>query len=149
MRNLPKGCLLVLMCVMGVFFADATAATAAAIAMVSSAGLSESMGSHVSGTLKKWQMVSLPFDGPPTDKLADGHNPFDVELKCRFTHAEGDSIVVPGFYNGDNQWLVRFMPNREGTWTWSSRSSIGAMDGKSGTIEVAGNDVHHRGAIQI
>ena len=113
------------------------------------AGFSESMGSHVSGTLKKWRTVTISFDGPHTDEMADDPNPFDVELQCSFTHTKGDSIVAPGFYNGHNQWLVRFTPNSEGTWKWSSRSSIDKMDGISGTIEVGGNDSNNHGAIQI
>ena len=110
---------------------------------------SELQGSHVSGVLKKWNVVTVSFDGPRPDELADNLNPFDVKLNCRFTHTEGDSLVAPGFYNGHGQWLVRFAPNRVGTWSWSSRSSITDLDGMSGSIEVAGNDSDNHGALQI
>lgn len=45
-------------------------------------------------------------------------NPFlDVDIDAVFTHEDGTVITLPGFWNGGNEWKVRFSPDRPGTWT--------------------------------
>jgi hypothetical protein len=44
-------------------------------------------------------------------------NPFLVELSAEFAHDSGETIAgLPGFYDGDRRWLIRFSPTREGKW---------------------------------
>ena len=40
---------------------------------------------------------------------------------------------VPGFYDGDGIYRVRFMPDNEGEWTYRTRSKTAALDGKTGS----------------
>lgn len=82
-----------------------------------------------SGELKKWHRLTLSFEGPATDELADV-NPFlNYRLDVTFTNGE-EEFVVPGFYAADgnaaetsadsgNKWLVRFTPNKTGIWNYS------------------------------
>lgn len=35
-------------------------------------------------------------------------NPFDVELRGEFTGPGGLHLTVPGFYDGNNTWDIRF-----------------------------------------
>ena len=65
---------------------------------------------------------------------ADGtfENPFtDVLLSAVFSQ-ETCSYTVDGFYDGDNTWRVRFSPMHEGEWSFVTRSSLPALDGKKG-----------------
>ena len=61
-------------------------------------------------------------------------NPFlDVDLAATFTLGHR-SLKVRGFYDGDGVYRVRFMPDAEGEWTWVTASSVGALDGVSGSF---------------
>jgi len=60
-------------------------------------------------------------------------NPFDVELAGEFSGPEGAHLRMPGFYDGDGRWLIRFAPNREGEWQMRTVSSLAALDGKTET----------------
>jgi hypothetical protein len=55
--------------------------------------------------------------------LHSGHaydNPFrDVQLQARFT-SNGHSVLVPGFYDGDHTWRIRFMPEQQGAWQFTT-----------------------------
>ena len=61
-----------------------------------------------------WRRFELQLSGPT------GGNPYlEVEVSARF--AQDDRVVeVPGFYDGDGTYRVRFLPDAEGTWTWTS-----------------------------
>ncbi len=46
-------------------------------------------------------------------------NPFlDVDIDAVFTHENGKEITLPGFWNGENEWKVRFSPNEIGKWNY-------------------------------
>ncbi|MBE0655098.1 MAG: DUF5060 domain-containing protein, partial [Bacteroidales bacterium] len=52
-------------------------------------------------------------------------NPFlDVAIEAVFTHTKsGESITLPGFWNGGNRWVVRFSPVRTGEWQYVIKSN--------------------------
>ena len=58
-------------------------------------------------------------------------NPFDVDLAGEFSGPEGAHLRVPGFYDGDGRWIIRFSPNREGEWQLRTVSSLATLDGKT------------------
>lgn len=47
-------------------------------------------------------------------------NPYlDVEVDAVFTHEDGETVIeLVGFWNGDNEWRVRFAPTKPGTWNY-------------------------------
>lgn len=60
-------------------------------------------------------------------------NPYeDVTLDVTFTKPDGKTVVFWGFYDGDDCWRIRFMPNEVGTWQYVARFS-------DGTDEVTGS----------
>jgi hypothetical protein len=97
-------------------------------------------------TLKttKWKTVDLSFK---LKKEVD--NPFQVTLDCEFISQDGFKIKVPGFYNGDNEWLVRFNPKKVGIWTAISNSSIKKLSGKKYKIKVDEAKKKHHGGVTI
>lgn len=64
---------------------------------------------------------------------APSGNPFDVELAGEFTGPGGARLRVPGFYDGDGRWIIRFAPTREGEWRLRTVSSLPALDDKTET----------------
>ena len=61
-------------------------------------------------------------------------NPFDVELTATFSHAD-TSFTVSGFYDGENKYVIRFMPPLEGKWRYVTRSDVKSLNKRSGTLE--------------
>ncbi len=57
-------------------------------------------------------------------------NPFDVQLDGEFVGPGGLRLRVPGFYDGENAWKIRFSPTRVGQWSLRTRSPVPALDGK-------------------
>ncbi|MEU9202850.1 DUF5060 domain-containing protein [Streptomyces sp. NPDC048332] len=89
-------------------------------------------------TVERWGTFELTLDGP-----ADGNPYRDVEFGAQFRH--GHRVVpVDGFYDGGGVYRVRFMPDREGAWTYTTRSHVPALDGTTGgfTCTPAGPDNH-------
>lgn len=77
-------------------------------------------------------------------------NPFFAEIKGMFEGPGGESIVIPGFYNGAMTWVIRFSPTQIGKWKYTLSSSHINLDHQSGEIECAENEngeVH--GALRI
>ncbi|MFG2925764.1 DUF5060 domain-containing protein [Streptomyces sp. NPDC048305] len=77
-------------------------------------------------TVERWGTFELTLAGP-----ADGNPYRDVEFGADFCH--GHRVVpVDGFHDGDGVYRVRFMPDREGEWTYTTRSSAPALDAAAG-----------------
>ena len=77
-------------------------------------------------SVEKWSMYEAAFAGP-----AEG-NPFvDVELSAEFSQGS-TPIKVPGFYDGEGRYKVRFMPSEEGDWKYTTRSNVAALDDQTG-----------------
>ena len=120
----------------------------------------------VDGELQKWHRITLNFEGPKTNELADD-NPF-LHYRLDVTFSNGDKTYrIPGFYAADgnaaetssskgNIWQVRFTPDTLGEWTYSvsfkkgenvavlddflSAKSAGFMDGQSGSFTIYASD---------
>lgn len=79
-------------------------------------------------------MIELSFDGPSVPIPADR-----TPLIVRFTRADAQ-VDVPGFWDGDRTYRVRFSPATEGRWTWTARSEATELHGASGTVTVGPRD---------
>jgi hypothetical protein len=78
--------------------------------------------------VRKWDMFELSLTGP-----REG-NPFiDVEFGATFEYGNR-RVPVTGFYDGDGVYRVRFMPDAEGEWRYTTHSSANVLDGKTGTF---------------
>ena len=69
-------------------------------------------------------------------------NPFaDVALDATFVGPSGQTITVPGFYDGDATWRVRFSPNQVGRWTYTTTARPADLDLEiEGAFEVLENE---------
>jgi len=76
-------------------------------------------------------------------------NPFDLEAKATFTHADsGETQTSLMFYDGDKTWKFRFTATRTGIWTFTTASDDADLDGRRGTVTVRPNpDPKARGFI--
>jgi hypothetical protein len=118
------------------------------------------------GELKKWHKITISFEGPETNELAE-ENPFlNYRLDVTFKNKE-KRYIIPGYYAADgntaetssssgNIWQVRFTPDTVGEWTYSVSfkkgnnivvsddlsiaTSAGFMDGQTGTFTISESD---------
>jgi len=82
--------------------------------------------SSITGTLKKWDAVTINFEGPHADATDNDPNPFlDYRLQVSFTGPSGREYNVPGCFGGNGQggrsgdvWRVRFSPDEVGEWNF-------------------------------
>jgi len=126
----------------------------------------------LTGDLLKWHTIALGLAGPPASEMGNtvpgayqAPSTFaDYRLDCTFTHGDGTTYVVPGFYAGNgrvandrtiggNFWQCNFVPDRSGEWSYSTVYKQGTnvaqngggnpggfFDGRTGTFTVADVD---------
>ena len=77
-------------------------------------------------SVAKWGMYEVVLKGPTAG------NPFiGIELSAEFS--DGERIFEPdGFYDGDGIYKIRFMPDKEGVWTYKTKSNRDELNGKEG-----------------
>ena len=90
----------------------------------------EQQNYKIKGNFKKWQPITLTFDGPSASEK-DSLNPFlDYSLLVNFKN-EGANYTVHGYFAADgdaadtsaesgNKWEVKFSPNRTGVWEFEA-----------------------------
>jgi hypothetical protein len=79
-----------------------------------------------SGRVERWGLFELELCGP------DEGNPFvETELGAVF-ESSGLAVRVPGFYDGEGVYRIRFMPNATGEWRYRTFSNIQSLDGVQG-----------------
>ena len=85
------------------------------------------------------------------------NNPYiDVDIDATFTHGDGTSIHLYGFWNGENEWRVRFSPTKTGVWDYvitctdTSNNSLHNVKGKIlATENTNETDIDKHGFIKI
>jgi hypothetical protein len=93
--------------------------------------------------VEQWGRFELNLSGPTSG------NPFlEVELTARFTQGN-HTINVTGFYDGEGQYRVRFMPEKTGEWRYVTRSNRPDLDGKSGTVIVTPPSAKNHGPVRV
>ena len=91
----------------------------------------------ISGTCQQnmeaacWEVLDIEFK----EKIKSD-NSLEVNFGAIFEHESGYSTTVPGFYNDNDKWIIRFCPSKIGEWTYQTYSSESRLSGKSGKIEV-------------
>lgn len=130
-------------------------------------------GAATTLTAKKWDKVTLTFDGTKTSETA-ADNPF-LNYRLNVTFKNGQkSITVPGFYAADGDagetsadaggiWKVHFRPDEVGEWEYQVSFRKGTdiailddpnggtaidFDGAAGKIEVTQSDTGTNGRLQ-
>src|SRR3954447_9628599 len=93
--------------------------------------------------VEQWGTFEVALDGPSTA------NPFnDVDLTARFTQ-RARTQTVPGFYDGDGVYRIRFMPDRTGEWRYETKSSRPELDGKTGSFEATKPSAGNHGPVRV
>lgn len=80
-------------------------------------------------SVEKWDYFEVEY-------VADtGGNPFlDVRFEADFT-LNHRTVKLTGFYDGNGVYKLRFMPETEGTWRFTTHSNVSALNGQQGEFE--------------
>lgn len=94
-------------------------------------------------SVEKWNIFELEIYGPSHG------NPFvDVVIGAQFS-MEGQRVDIEGFYDGDGKYKVRFMPEKEGKWTYCTKSNAHSMDGIEGSFTCTPAVGDNHGPVQV
>jgi len=77
----------------------------------------------------RWGLFEIKLKGP------SDNNPFtEVSLSAVFKH-NNRFVQQEGFYNGNGEYLIRFMPDSLGEWSYITKSNIENLNFKTGKFE--------------
>jgi hypothetical protein len=94
-------------------------------------------------TVERWDIFELALDGPMKG------NPFvDVSFGAQFVYKHR-IVDVDGFYDGDGVYKVRFMPDTEGAWTYTTRGNADVLDGKAGAFDCIPASAGNHGPVRV
>jgi hypothetical protein len=88
-------------------------------------------------SVEQWDIFELSLNGP-----TEG-SPFETKLIARLKSG-ANTIDVPGFYDGKGIYRIRFMPQKQGEWTYETICDVPELAGKTGgfTCVKPGGDNH-------
>jgi PelA/Pel-15E family pectate lyase len=93
--------------------------------------------------VERWGSTDIELAGPSTG------NPFmEVDLSATFRQGTR-SIKVPGFYDGDGKYKIRFMPDQLGAWTYETQSNRPELSGKAGKLDVIAPGAGNHGPVGV
>jgi len=116
---------------------------AAAIGSYATRALGGRSASGASEAIEKWGAYEISLPGPSSG------NPFvETQLKATFQH-EHRSVEVAGFYDGDGDYRLRFMPDTLGKWSWETSSNAADLNGKTGMFACVAPSPGNHGPVGV
>jgi hypothetical protein len=92
---------------------------------------------------EKWKVYEISLKGTTSG------NPFiDVEFSATFS-LHGVPKSIKGFYDGNGIYKVRFMPDKEGRWTYVTQSNQRVLNGKKGEFLCTPPATGNRGPVIV
>lgn len=97
----------------------------------------------MSNKIEKWGLMEAQFQGPMEE------NPFlDVSLTAVFSCKE-EQVNVNGFYDGDGIYKIRFMPDKVGSWNFTTNSNVEKLNGLTGNFECIESSCDNHGPVRV
>jgi hypothetical protein len=93
--------------------------------------------------VERWGTAEITLPGPSAG------NPFmEVDFAATFRHG-GRTLKVPGFYDGDGKYIVRFMPDALGEWQYETQSNRPELNGKTGSVTAVAPAAGNHGPVRV
>lgn len=92
-------------------------------------------GCAITSEVPRWSQFETTF----TAENTTDNPPQDTELFVTFNSPSRQSHTVRGFWDGGDEWRVRFAPGEEGQWTFVTHAvpADGGLHDKAGTFRVS------------
>jgi len=91
--------------------------------------------------------VFVPID-LAFESAAEPANPFTARFEGRCVGPGGEVLALPGFYDGDGAYRLRFAPTRVGEWTVTTASENASLGGRVVRVNADANPAS-RGRLRI
>ena len=105
--------------------------------------LFSSMYARAQEHIEQWDRIEISLPGTQTG------NPFDdATLSATFTNGT-EKHTVNGFYDGNGEFKIRFMPETTGTWTYFTQSNRNELAGKTGTFVCVNAAGENHGPVRV
>ncbi len=93
--------------------------------------------------VEQWHVFGLSLTGP-----SDGNPYMDNEISATFT--TGDfSVDVPGFYDGNGNYKIRFSPDKTGVWKYVTKSNVSGLSNQTGSFECVAPEPDNHGPVKV
>lgn len=93
--------------------------------------------------IEKWDFIELEY------KAEVQGNPFtETELSAVFK-CKNREYFTEGFYDGNGTYKIRFMPDEEGKWIYTTSSNIREIDNKNGSFQCVKNEKDIHGPVKV
>lgn len=99
-----------------------------------------------SSNIKKYEKYEASF------KLPDYSNPYDakvVQVDGVFTSPSGQILTQPAFFNGDDNWKLRFTPNELGNYSYHIKVKDTKGIAQTDAISFTVSDSNNNGFIKV
>lgn len=116
---------------------------AIALVAIASIGLARSSFGRESESVEQWGTYEISLQGP-----SDGNPYLDVWLHAEFTNG-ARTVTVPGFYDGNGIFRIRFSPDRQGAWKYVTKSNRAELSGKSGSVMCTEPTGNNHGPVRV
>ncbi|MCG2583748.1 DUF5060 domain-containing protein [Massilia sp. TS11] len=93
--------------------------------------------------VERWGTAEFTLAGP-----AAGSPFMEVQLRAVFRQG-ARSLQVEGFYDGDGQYKLRFMPDTEGVWEYETESNRPELHGRRGSLRVRAASAGNHGPVGV
>ncbi|WP_211341794.1 DUF5060 domain-containing protein [Ulvibacterium marinum] len=92
---------------------------------------------------ERWDIFEIELKGPKTE------NPFtEIWVQAEFQF-KNFRYHVDGFYDGDQTYKIRFMPEHVGKWTYVIKSNSPEMNGKTGKFRCTPATPNNHGPVSV
>jgi hypothetical protein len=103
--------------------------------------VSSSFGTVVA--VEQWGLFEISWHGPTNG------NPFlDVQFSGQFSSGD-TNIEANGFYDGNGEYHLRFMPGMRGPWHYATRSNAPELNGRNGDFVVIAPSAQNLGPVRV
>jgi hypothetical protein len=77
-----------------------------------------------------------------------GNSFTDVQLSARFSNKDS-FFIIPGFYDGNNTFKIRFMPEKTGSWQYETISNIKQLNHQKGSFDCVPATGNNHGIVRV
>jgi len=93
--------------------------------------------------IEQWNRFEIAFKSP-----LKGNALGNVKLTATFIGKDTTYTVI-GFYDGDNTFKIRFMPQQTGKWSYTTQSNIAALNNKKGNFDCIKATGDNHGIVRV
>jgi hypothetical protein len=92
----------------------------------------------------RWEVIDLAFPLP-----APPAAPYDLVFGAQWRGPDGASLRVPGFYDGQARYVLRFSPPTTGRWSFETYAGLPDLAGRRGTVDAPPAEPGQHGPAEI